>query len=467
MENQTHVPYREGYTYGMGVVASTGLRASLGVIGEPSSIPGASGGSSDLLISKIETTSQLEEALGISAEASGGVGLFSASGRFDFAKSSKIQSNSLCLIVSHRLTFGYKQIDTPLLEPVRARPLADNPAGFTERYGDKFVAGMATGGLFFASIIISSSSEEARKTISASLSGSYGLAFNAKVSTNLTNAMKTSNSSANIHLYYEGGKIVNQPNPLSPEEVLAAHAEWLESIIDKTTGKETGLAVPYTVMLLPYKYADGPPTPNVEDLQHQQDVLVRCAKLRSSSMDMQNLTDYIRTHSDQFQYTSDSISADGIGKLCAKLTQDLEMISAAASHAIDHPKDAKNVEEFANTLGKMTDFKLETLPINLPKHQGASDIKVPDFSGIIGQTEAEKLCADNRLTLHVIHTGPQESWRVLSQDPPPNQLVSNGATITLIVPTLPPGNYKKFMFEPVMRLDVSRAEQLSKLISPN
>ena len=52
--------------------------------------PVAPGGSTSFTVTRTRTTAELQESLQISAEASGGCGLFSASARFDFAKQCKI-----------------------------------------------------------------------------------------------------------------------------------------------------------------------------------------------------------------------------------------------------------------------------------------------------------------------------------------------------------------------------------------
>src|SRR5690242_7698848 len=73
----TYVIYRLGYDYGVGVKTSTGDRMQLGVVGNIETVGGGGrGGSGGLQYVRIERTSDLEKALGISADVSGSVGLF-------------------------------------------------------------------------------------------------------------------------------------------------------------------------------------------------------------------------------------------------------------------------------------------------------------------------------------------------------------------------------------------------------
>src|SRR5262249_44587368 len=67
-----------------------------------------------------------------------------------------------------------------------------------------------------------------------------------------------------------------------------------------------------------------------------------------------------------------------------------------------------------------------------PKHTGANNVIVPDFRKVSNSGEAEKLAADNRLTLHWVEDSAiTGSWHVDSQDPPPGTSVSANTTVTL------------------------------------
>ncbi|MBK8344722.1 MAG: hypothetical protein IPL12_16380, partial [Bacteroidetes bacterium] len=86
----------------------------------------------------------------ISADLSIGVGLFSASARFNYAKNSKVHSEAINLLITCTKEFGFRQIDKPALDAEVAELVADGNVGlFTERYGDYFVRGIRSGGQFF------------------------------------------------------------------------------------------------------------------------------------------------------------------------------------------------------------------------------------------------------------------------------------------------------------------------------
>ena len=122
-------------------------------------------------ISRINSTSDLETALGISVEASGGCGCFSASARMDYAKNSKVQNSSLFMAITSRVELENLSIDDPALCRPGAR---GRPDAFSSRFGNMFVRGIGRGGLFVAVLRFDTSSSEESESLSASLSGSYG-----------------------------------------------------------------------------------------------------------------------------------------------------------------------------------------------------------------------------------------------------------------------------------------------------
>lgn len=417
------VPYQEGHAFGMGIKSATGGRMQLGVVGTVSQVAGASGGSGSFQMTEIRTTEELESHLGISADVSGGVGLFSASDRFNFVKDCKVQSTSITLLLHCTRQFGFQQIDEPALSPSAAELVSQGRVDlFADRFGDCFVVGLRTGGQFFGVIRIDTKNDESRQTVSNSLSGSYG-PFSGDVKTDVENAMKSTQSHAEVYVYYEGGDVKTKPQ--TPEELFAAADEWSNTIANQ--------AKPYSALLLPYVIANGPQPPNAEDLQHQHDILVRCAKLRSQTMDRLNFIDYVidPSHSGEFVVPQGL----NLSNIMAGLSQDLDVIAEAASFAIDNPKEALEPEQYAQKNGITKDgvlYTLTLLPSPLPQHNGADNVTVPDFRKATNSGEAEKLAADNRLTLHWNEDSAVAApWHVESQDPPPGISVTANSTITL------------------------------------
>jgi hypothetical protein len=416
------VPYQEGHAFGMGIKSATGGRMQLGVVGAVTQIAGASGGSGSFQMTRIQSTSELEDHLGISADASGGVGLFSASDRFNFVKDCKVQTTSITLLLHCTRQFGFKQIDEPGLSPSAADLVSQGRVDlFGDRFGDCFVVGLRTGGQFFGALRIDTKSDESRQTVENSLSGSYG-PFSADVQFRVSEAMKSTQSQAAVYLYYEGGEVKKQPQ--TPEELFAAADEWQDTVASQ--------AKPYAALLLPYVIANGPQPPNKEDLQHQHDILVRCAKLRSQALDRLNLIDYMIDPAHRGEFVIDP-AGPNLAELMAGISRDLDIISAAASFAIDNPKEGLEPEPYAQTKKGLTGYMLTLLPPNLPTHVGANVVTVPDFRKMSNTGEAEQLAANSHLTLHWIESPAIGApWHIDSQDPPPGASVNAGASVSLV-----------------------------------
>jgi hypothetical protein len=419
--DQVEVTYRKGYQFGMGVKSASGSPMAEGVVGTPTPVQGAPGASGRFQMSKVQTTEEMESHLGISADVSGSVGLFSASDRFSFAKDCKVQASSITLLLLCTREFGFVQIDTPALSNDAAALVASgNLALFQDRYGDCFVRGLTSGGQFYGVIRIDAQSAETRQKIENSLSGSYG-PFSADVAVQLSEAMKSSRSSAEVYLYYEGGDVKTKPQ--TPEELFAAANEWSNTLQSQPR--------PYAVTLAPYIIASGPEPPNKADLEHQHDVLARCAKLRSATLDKLNLVDYILDTAHRAEFQFDPQGPD-LAALQAGLSSDLDVIAKTASFAIDNPVNALDPEGFARTRLGMPNYTLTILPANLPSHVGAT-VTVPDFRNVTSPGDGNKIAADNRLTVHWVESpGVAQPWHIDSQDPPAGTPVSVGASISLV-----------------------------------
>jgi hypothetical protein len=279
---QVTVPHLPGYAFGVGADLATGSPMGKVVTGPEKSVQRAAGATITFDVQRIQSTEELERALGIDAEASYGSGCFGpkVSARFSYAKRTKVQSSSLFMLVSTRVDLAFLSIDEPVLSQ-DAQGLVSNPAAFKARYGNMFVRGIGRGGLFVGTIRMETKSSEQSQQIAAELEGSYGL-FSASVQSKFSEAQKKYKTSTFINMYHEGGpidlKITDLANPL---ELLNNANRFLDSF---NTDPDK-FAWPYFVTLAPIAIAQGPLPPNSADLEHAQDVLVACSKARSRNLD--------------------------------------------------------------------------------------------------------------------------------------------------------------------------------------
>ncbi len=324
----TSVGYYIGQDYGVGIDTPSGEARNVAVTGTATMIPNAGGNIVSYSMTEVSEVEDLKTALNISASANGGIGLFSASGRADFAKSCAVNHSSVFVLVVINVTEAFRQIKEPGIAPATAALLANGDMDhFQQQYGDMFVRGFQTGGLFFGTIEITTSDETDRTSVQASVKASYaafasgGAQFDANFQDTLSHHQTV------VRCYIEGGK--NSPLPSDVTSLLAMARDW--------PGSVQGLAVPHTALLDSYSILPLPNPPNYIDLQHQKDVLIECAKWRDKDLQVLNDIDYIVQNPKQFV----GVDAGALDKLRNDLGADLDTIAKAASDAIDHPRDAK------------------------------------------------------------------------------------------------------------------------------
>jgi hypothetical protein len=367
------VPYVKSYDYGIGAHLATGSPMNKVVDGVVSGVQDAMGAAKEFEIQQITSTSALESALGIDAEASYGIGAFgSVNARFNFAKRAKIQNSSLFLAIIATVKLEYRSIDEPTLTSA-AREIFGNSELFATRYGTMFVRGIDRGGLFIGLISIDTSSAEEAQTISGKLSGAYGL-FSAEAKMKLQQLEQQYQSAISIMVYHEGGPVdLHMDDIQNPMQLYDIFTEWLKAFqVDPERN-----AMPYNVQLAPIAIANGPIPPNMADLQEAQDVLVICAKERSAKLDGLNLMNYIIENPARYNFPAPTTLND-IVKASNGYQADLDLVAAAASQAINDPAKAVFPAVYAEKEGKTYPQGIPPTPMPTLK-QGL--IPMPQFVG--------------------------------------------------------------------------------------
>jgi len=322
-------PYRRGMEFGIGIDSPSADSRNVGVIGEATSIPNASGSLVSFNLTQISSDDDLQTSLGLSAEGKM-VGPFSASATMEFAHKCHVHTNSVFLLVTVEVNLAFAQIRNPKIAPEAAAKLADgNTTRFQEMYGDVFVRGMQTGGRFFAVVEVFTSSRTEQESLSASLKGSYG-AYSAKGTFSSEFSEAITNKSLKITVHHEGGVVPKEPTSL--EEVQAIAATFAASV--------EGHAVPYAALLDKYSILDLPSPPNYVDLQNQMEVLAFCARQRNSLWTAMNAVDYVFANPGQFEIGPGKYDVAQLVAYRTALEADLATVTKSASVAVDHPRDA-------------------------------------------------------------------------------------------------------------------------------
>lgn len=358
---QLTVPIRNGYNFGVGADLLSGEAKNQPVRNDViSSVKGAEGASVGFEIQRITSTSELEEALGIDAEASYGSPSFGAgvSDRFNFAKKSKVQASSLFMTLIARVSLKILSIDAPFMTK-EASDLVDRPDIFAQRFGNVFVRTIERGGIFVGVLRVNTSSREESQNVANELKGTYG-AFSLEAKVNLAKVANEFHSEVFVNMFHEGGPVdLAITDPADPLQLLNNANLFLHSF---ATNPEA-VAVPYKVTLAPITIASGPLPPNAADLELAQEVMRFCANRRSVLLDQLNLLQLFVDQPSRFDFSNGANAAE-IATAAANTQNDLDLIAHCASAAINSPSKAKFPVGFA--LATNQRFPTATMPAILP-----------------------------------------------------------------------------------------------------
>ena len=425
---QVYVPYRQGYNIGVGADLSTGSPMGKAVNGNATKVAGAGAATVQFRVQRIQSTEELEEALGIDAEASYGCASFGAgiSARFSFAKKTKVQSSSLFMLLTAQVELAFESIDDPALSD-DADGLLDRPDIFVQRYGNVFVRGVQRGGLFVGTLRVETTSSQQSTDIAGELAGSYGL-FSGDITSKFTSIQTKYQCSIFVDMYHEGGPVdLLITDPANPKQLLDNANAFLSSF---RTQSEEQVAKPYFVTLAPLSIARSRNLPlNTADVEHAQDVLIACTKARSRILDKINLIEYILGAPDKFTFPQ-NCNAAALAKLQADFESDLDIVAQCASAAINSPKGAAMPADFATVKGKQ--YPKGVLPEEMPVPKAGKFTKIPDFTNCASWIECNSLAVGKGLTAQQDFSDALSgAFKVLTFSPPVDTVVPEGTVVNI------------------------------------
>jgi hypothetical protein len=166
------VPHIRGYDFGVGVDRLSGT--PMNQVVEPTAslpLPGE-GGVQSFDVSRIHSSRDLQQKLGIDIEASYGCASFGAgaSARFSYMKDSQVQSSCLFMTVTATAQLADLSIDNAVLTE-QARQTLGRQDVFSARYGDMFCRACSRGGIFVGVMRIEAESSSDATAIEAELQG--------------------------------------------------------------------------------------------------------------------------------------------------------------------------------------------------------------------------------------------------------------------------------------------------------
>jgi hypothetical protein len=323
------LPYEIGMTYGQGFDSLTGFIRGFGIAHQvPETLPNAGGQTIRYFLNKTEDESELKKQLGLSAEVHAQFGLFGASAKVEFAESSSFNSYSVFLVARVQVQNAFSQlVDAALDDAAKAVYTDQGKERFYEEFGDSYVTGLQTGGEFCAVLELRTTTSEDQRSLSASLSGSYGFAADAEVSFAQKMHEVTQHRFLKISMFQAGGNETSVTN--SVDEVLAKVKNYAAAV--------KGAPVAYQALIVDDRTLDMPRDPNPIELQTAKDVLLQYARQREALLAVLNDISYVRENPEEF------VNPD-IGKLneaAADCAARLNRLKDNASVAAQSPQQAR------------------------------------------------------------------------------------------------------------------------------
>ena len=191
---------------GMGFDSVLGEFRSVGVQGaatDPSAM-GQVGGSQ---FSRVTSWEEISKVVRVDAEVSAQFGIAGGSAKFSFADKMRASSQFTTVMVSINALNALVQIPSARLTPDASQLLAaGDTQRFAERFGDKFVRGIKTGGEFFGFIQIKAQSREREKQVAGEIGANY-LTASVKVSASLDEELRTGLLTIDAFSWQTGGTV--------------------------------------------------------------------------------------------------------------------------------------------------------------------------------------------------------------------------------------------------------------------
>jgi hypothetical protein len=440
------VPYEDGMKIGLGYNRLTGAVLPSPAVQGPSitALQGAGGQqvSSDCVT--IQDVESLHKSLGVSVEAGGSYLGVSASAKVDYVSSCDFSSFSTYVLVRVSVQNAFESLDSPAFSPDAVELLANNyPERFRQRFGDEYIAGVKTGGEYFAIYQLTSTSQEERESLSVDVHAAFNAGLSSaelNVKINNATAHTQSHLQVQIHVFRQG--TISQAD-LNLEDIM-------KTARDFPPGVSGDRSFPYAVMLQSYDALKNPNDAfNFIETQNQQDVLADLARKRFEFLTLRDDFAYILKHIDDFQ------NADGspVDRGAANAAR-LQVVAAINTMEQEAAACARNAGQCAFTQFDTGAFDKPGLKAGKKTHS-----TVPIFVGLT-MTEAFALADQTGLNIveHDVdgpddpHPGqgwelmivgetdedgnvyPPHSWdqvEVTFQNPPPGSAVASGSDVAL------------------------------------
>ena len=318
--------------HGINVLAGDHL-PNIAVEGALTALPMAHGQKVTSKLVRIDDISSLHKSLGIEVSASGFYYGYSANAKMNFANECNVNSHSTYLMVHIEVENAFLSMDDPVLTADALDLLrAHKPERFRERFGDVFVAGLNTGGEYFALFEITGTNESEKEELSVEVNAAYqGLVMSAELGVKIRSMTESSHDhlEVNVFTFQLGGSDVSQD--VTPEQIMAKAHNFAASVSGE-------FAVPYSVLPASYASLKRPDdASNPIDIEFQRAALADAFKQRTELQSLKNDIDYTllsdARHFDEFEPFDVPALTQARNQLAAQLDANFRTASKCSNDA--------------------------------------------------------------------------------------------------------------------------------------
>jgi hypothetical protein len=324
--------FAPGMDAGIGVNLLTGEALVQAVTGTVVT-PEAAGQTVTSRIVRVEDIESLHTSLGVDVSASGSYMGFSASAKVDFADSCGFNSHSIYLFVSVVVTNSLTRINAPSLIP-EAFALLQNgkPDRFRQRFGDVYVAGIHTGGEYFAVYQITGTSETDKESLAIAVTACFnGLIASADLSVQVNKAKESTNSHLDMRVFTFQNGGADTTADQDPGQIMAKAHNFAPSL----AGANARFAIPYSILPESYLTLNLPnDNANLIDIENQKEMLARNFKLRNQLELLINDIDYILFSTAQNYDEFEPFDMAALSAERTRLAADFDRITKEASNCM-------------------------------------------------------------------------------------------------------------------------------------
>ncbi|GAB3171118.1 PASTA domain-containing protein [Streptomyces incanus] len=345
MGQQLKIPFVSGMKVGLGFDLLTGSPSSDRVIQDPQTSPPQTGGGQTVTTTfrLVQETNSLQEALGLSAAVSGSYAGFSATAKMQFANQCAVTQYCLYAVLAVEVINSCVTVDAPaLVDPDATDLLTPGKTDrFRERFGNRYISGLKSGGEYYAVYRVQSFDEQERTDVAAQISASfYNPALRANLNAAVESMKSTSRNELNVNVFvYSAGGISETETALS-EMIEKAHK--FPSLVSG------GQAIPYQVLLDEYNGLKLPgDNLNFFDQEQQTECLLFNSRLLNDFTTLVNDIDFIRKHLDRF-HNPDGSPPDDVALQQAR-QQCLAIVDQLTRAISDCTRDASTCVHFTQS----------------------------------------------------------------------------------------------------------------------